>query len=173
MERLSDKAIEIINDLHTERLDYTFEYLPLIEAAQKLSAYEDTEMEPEEIVSVQEEPWCVFYANTHCNLDGDFCQGKWECQMRMSPEDSVRLMKLAQAEKDGRLVVLPCKFGDTIWVILDDGSVQKAKVSGISVVSTCDDIIIQFGGWPTGPVLGSEVSKTWFFTKKEAEEKTP
>lgn len=42
MERLSDKAIEIINDLHTERLDYTSEYLPLIEAAQKLSAYEDT-----------------------------------------------------------------------------------------------------------------------------------
>lgn len=66
----------------------------------RLAAYEDTEIEPKEIVSVQEEPWCVFYTNTHCNLDGDYCQGKWECQMRLSQEDSVRLMKLAQAEKE-------------------------------------------------------------------------
>lgn len=32
MERLSDAAINIINDLHKERLDYTSEYLPLIDA---------------------------------------------------------------------------------------------------------------------------------------------
>lgn len=28
MERLSDRAIEIINELHRERLDYESEYLP-------------------------------------------------------------------------------------------------------------------------------------------------
>ena len=49
MERLSDTAIEIINDLHTERLEYASEYIPLIDAANCLSSYEDTGLEPEEI----------------------------------------------------------------------------------------------------------------------------
>ena len=40
MERVSDRAIEIINELHTERLDYNSEYLPLIDAAQKLDDLE-------------------------------------------------------------------------------------------------------------------------------------
>ena len=41
MERLSDRAIEIINELHTERLDYNSEYLPLIDAANKLNELEN------------------------------------------------------------------------------------------------------------------------------------
>lgn len=51
MERYSDRAIEIINELHRERLDYYSEYLPLIDAANKLSAYEDTGLEPEQVIS--------------------------------------------------------------------------------------------------------------------------
>lgn len=49
MERLSDTAIEIINELHTERLDYYSEYIPLIDAANRLAAYEDTGLEPEDM----------------------------------------------------------------------------------------------------------------------------
>lgn len=49
MQRYSDKAIEIVNDLHTERLDYASEYIPLIDAAQQLAAYENTGLTPEEI----------------------------------------------------------------------------------------------------------------------------
>ena len=55
MERLSDTAIEIINELHTERLDYYSEYIPLIDAANRLSAYEDTGLEPEEIKGFAED----------------------------------------------------------------------------------------------------------------------
>ena len=50
MERYSDRTIEIINELHRERLDYQSEYLPLIDAANKLSAYEDTGLEPEQVM---------------------------------------------------------------------------------------------------------------------------
>ena len=50
MERYSDRAIEIINELHRERLDYQSEYLPLIDAANKLLAYEDTGLEPEQVM---------------------------------------------------------------------------------------------------------------------------
>ena len=55
MERLSDTAIEIINELHTERLDYSSEYIPLIDAANRLSAYEDSGLEPEEIKEFAED----------------------------------------------------------------------------------------------------------------------
>ena len=55
MERLSDTAIEIINELHTERLDYYSEYIPLIDAANRLSAYEDSGLEPEEIKGFAED----------------------------------------------------------------------------------------------------------------------
>ena len=46
MERYSDRAIEIINDLHTERLDYDSKYTPLIDAANQLAAYESTNLAP-------------------------------------------------------------------------------------------------------------------------------
>lgn len=53
MDRVSDNAIEIINELHTERLNYESEYLPLIDCANKCSAYEDTGLEPEEIERIR------------------------------------------------------------------------------------------------------------------------
>ena len=55
MERLSDTAIGIINDLHTERLEYASEYIPLIDAANRLAVYEDTGLEPEEIKGFAED----------------------------------------------------------------------------------------------------------------------
>lgn len=53
MQRYSDKAIEIVNDLHTDRLDYASEYIPLIDAAQQLAAYEDTGLAPVEVQQMQ------------------------------------------------------------------------------------------------------------------------
>lgn len=41
MKRYAEAAIEIINDLHTERLDYDTEYLPLIDAAIQLKNLEE------------------------------------------------------------------------------------------------------------------------------------
>lgn len=52
MERLSDRAIEIIDELHRERLDYNSEYTILIDAANKLSSYEETGLDPEEVVKM-------------------------------------------------------------------------------------------------------------------------
>lgn len=53
VERYSDEAIRIIDELHTERLDYNSEYLPLIDAAQLLAAYEDTGLTPQEMVELK------------------------------------------------------------------------------------------------------------------------
>ena len=81
MQRYSDKAIEIVNDLHTERLDYASEYIPLIDAVQQLAAYEDTGFTPEEVQQMrwipveerlpEEGKRCLLY--TPC--DGIICVG--------------------------------------------------------------------------------------------------
>lgn len=91
MERLSDRAIEIINELHTERLDYESEYLPLIDCANKCSAYEDTGLEPEEIVKIRE----------------DIENGYMKSTARRYGVPVDRLRELAEADREGRCVVLP------------------------------------------------------------------
>lgn len=117
MERLSDKAIEIINTLHAERLDYDSEYLPLIDCAHRCAAYEDTELEPEEVVQ------------TKLALMGKVLAEIKEFEG--VPAD--RMIELAQAEKDGRLVVLPCKVGDILYEVdLPEYGVITCKAVSIS-----------------------------------------
>ena len=41
------------------------------------------------------------------------------------------LRDLLQAEQDGRLVVLPCKVGDTVWYITPSTEICEAQVIGI------------------------------------------
>ena len=62
--------------------------------------------------------------------------------------DLDRLEELAEADKDGRLMVLQCKVGDTVWykTYIDNGStcigVQPHKVKRIDVrVITDGDVI--------------------------------
>lgn len=43
MENYSEAAIAIVNELHTERLDYGSEYMPIIDALLKLQDYEEAE----------------------------------------------------------------------------------------------------------------------------------
>ena len=42
-----------------------------------------------------------------------------------------RLLELACADKAGRLVVLPCKVGDTVWYITPSTEICEAQVIGI------------------------------------------
>ena len=64
----------------------------------RLAAYEDTGMTPEEIKS-------AFTTDALIKLAAQ--------ALETTPE---RLRELAEADKDGRVVVLPCKVGDTVWV---------------------------------------------------------
>ena len=106
MERLSDTAIEIINDLHTERLEYASEYIPLIDAANLLAAYEDTGLEPDEIA--------------------DFMK-RWEQAVEiggmLKKYGIDHIWDIIQAEQAGRLEVLPC---GTDVELVRDGHTYKA-----------------------------------------------
>ena len=128
MVRLSDTAIEIINELHTERLDYSSEYIPLIDAASRLSAYEDTGLEPEEIERIVDA-----YGRGH-TLRTESAE-RLEIVREIKTD---RLRELAKAEKDERLEVLPCKVGDHI---LADGR---------------EAIVVWFFGYKTGRYLHAQ-----------------
>lgn len=110
----------------------------------RLAAYEDTGMEPEEVKQIKLHPmWLLTF------------------------EDVNHLMGLAQAEKAGRLLVLPCKVGDKVWVIMENREIYSFVVRGISMSATCDDTILRLSNsfqW------GSNLGKTWFLTRQEAEE---
>ena len=83
-----------------------------------------------------------------------------------------RLRELAEADKDGLLVVLPCKVGDTVWANLDGMRHPRECViefvnigSHVTTIvfSTVDELREQYGVNP------SSFGKTVFLTREEAE----
>ena len=159
MERLSDNAIQIINDLHTERLDYNTEYLPLIDAANQLAAYEDIGLTPEEVEELKAIKWW-----SQCGAD-DMMPTVFGAPIN-------RLRELAAADRDGRVVVLPCKVGDKVWMH------EKTFIRGEIVNSVELETISEMRGNALNPVWffagdrdfsPSEIGKTVFLTRAEAE----
>lgn len=118
MEILSDTAIEIINGLHTERLDYYSEYIPLIDAANRLAAYEDTGLEPEDLKKAFNESAILKLAAQALGTTSD------------------HLRDLIQAEHDGMLVVLPCKVGE-YW---RDWDGERVRIESVSFSFTRRDL---------------------------------
>ena len=111
MERLGDAAIEIINELHTERLDYYSEYIPLMDAANRLVAYEDTGLEPEEIERIVDAYGRGYTLRTES-------AERLEIVREIKTD---RLRELMQAEQDGRLFELP-------FVAMVEQSLQDGKM---------------------------------------------
>lgn len=65
----------------------------------RLAAYEDMHMMPADVMSMRMDMAIITALLHDCDVD--------------------RMRELAEADKDGRLVVLPCKVGDTVWANLD------------------------------------------------------
>ena len=79
------------------------------------------------------------------------------------------LRDLLQAEQAGRLVVLPCKVGDTVYIPdLEKKIPVKVRVQGISI-SVSGRTILHFGGYPVECAWGDGCGKDWFLTRDEAE----
>ena len=151
MERLSDTAIEIINELHTERLDYYSEYIPLIDAANRLAAYEDTSLEPEQVMELK-----------------SFTQGG----LHKVDDGWKHVQDLLQAEKEGRMVLLPSK---TVWELTMDAGPDcdmKCPVDAFDEALGCDlcSKAKQFAyERPCTQERLKGLGKTVFLTREEAE----
>lgn len=149
MKRLSDNAIEIVNELHTERLAYESEYVPIINALNRLAEYEDIGLEPEKIVFLK-------------NVVEDAFSDK--------PEFTEHIRELLRTEKDGRLMVLPCKIGATVYrfqrYFNDATCKSEIKIKPCVVESVSTKCIITNDHMV---MLFSNFGKTVFLTREEAE----
>ena len=124
----------------------------------RLAAYEDTGLEPEEV------------------LPKDKADEVALKLMRLADLESLcsytRLRELADAEKDGRVVVLPCKVGDTVWAILDGAKyARECKVDFVNIGSfgTTIVFVVKDGLREQYGVTAAAFGKTVFLTRKEAE----
>lgn len=84
-----------------------------------------------------------------------------------------RLRELAEADRDGRLVVPPCKAGDTVYEVTSRKTISEYRVKAIRVELFCTfiewDIVAGFVDKSIFGVPVDEIGKTVFLTREEAE----
>ena len=117
---------------------------------ERLAAYEDTGLTPEEIKA-------PFTEDTMINLAAQ--------ALGVEPR---RLRELAEADKDGRCVVLPCKVGDTVWRIIRDGEphITRDEVRDMYFADDMTPCVELVGGRVT---FTEKFGKTVFLSRAEAE----
>lgn len=83
-----------------------------------------------------------------------------------------RLRELAEADKDGRVVVPPCKVGDTVYEVTSRKTISEYRVKAIRVELFCTfiewDIVVGFVDKSIFGVPVDEIGKTVFLTREEA-----
>lgn len=84
-----------------ERLTFDDRFCDIEKVWERLKAYEDTGLTPEQ---------CAEYAKADR-------EGRYIVLRDAEQEGVKRLRELAEADKDGRLVVLPCKVGTATYYI--------------------------------------------------------
>ena len=124
----------------------------------RLAAYEDTGLEPEEIERIVDA-----YGRGH-TLRTESAE-RLEIVREIKTD---RLRELAKAEKDERLVVLPCKVGDAVYWLHND-VITECRVHRVQMNRTglfiCLKSKVSHGAFRVDICLG----KTVFLTREEAE----
>lgn len=144
----------------------------------KLAAYEDTGLEPEEILQLktavsdikadvdelyEKQKFLKFLESKGVDIQASV---NWMCDIFDALNDEIididRLRELVQADRKGRCVVLPCKPGQLVWT-KTGGKVSSHKIRNIQRNSEGDFAcsMLQF------PL--AEFGKTVFLTREEAE----
>ena len=128
-----------------------------------LAAYEDTGMTPESVEALK-----LYMMGKAIAVIKEF---------NGLPVD--RLRELAEADRDGRLVVLPCKVGGTVWVTGRDNVPREMKLEAPDIRAVCTDednlCMSTCNRKPDGFCAyrlrndGADVGKTVFLTREEAE----
>lgn len=123
----------------------------------RLAAYEDTRLTPER---------CAEFARADA-------EGRYIVMRDAEQEGVARLRELGEADKDGRLVVLPCKAGDTVYEVTSRKTISEYRVKAIRVESFCAfiewDIVAGFVDKSLFGVSVDEIGKSVFLTREEAE----
>ena len=113
---------------------------------ERLKAYEDTHMMPSDVTSMRMD--MAIIAALFNGVDVD------------------RMKELAEADKDGRLVVLPCKVGDKLYRVFA-GEIFEHRVGSMKYFAIQGKWDIET--YPFLPSVESGIGKTIFLTREEAE----
>ncbi len=131
----------------------------------RLAAYEDTGLTPER---------CAEFARADA-------EGRYIVMRDAEQEGVARLRELAEADKDGRCVVLPCKVGDVMYKLFREHTectsyqVRKDNYCCEGCMVPCDSrevtVIraIQPNSLPEVVRYIEDIGKTVFLTREEAE----
>ena len=117
---------------------------------ERLAAYEDTGLTPDR---------CAEFARADA-------EGRYIVMRDAEREGVARLRELAEADKDGRLVVLPCKVGDKLYRVFD-GNISEHEVLNMKYFARQGRLGIDMT--PFFPDAGRFIGKTVFLTREEAE----
>ena len=160
MERLT--IPDVLVDEHTTRrtmIDVEAVREHAMDFYWRLKAYEDTHMMPSDVTSMRMD--MAIIAALFNGVDVD------------------RMKELAEADKDGRLVVLPCKVGDTVWVTGRDNVPREMRLENPDIRTVCTDednlCMATCNRKPDGFCAyrlrndGTDIGKTVFLTREEAE----
>lgn len=122
---------------------------------EKLKAYEDLGFEPEEYKRAMSADIMVRAAAVALGVAAE------------------RLRELAEADKAGRVVVLPCKVGDRLYEVTGRKTISVYKVRAIRVelfgMFIEWDIVEGFVWQSLSGINAGEIGKTVFLTREEAE----
>ena len=115
----------------------------------RLAAYEDTGIEPEAVETVK----LAMAAKHMVDLE------------TLNNTPISRLVELAEADKDGRVVVKPCKVGDKLYRVFA-GEIFEHRVGSMKYFAIQGRWDIET--YPLCPCVESSIGKTVFFTSEEA-----
>ena len=121
---------------------------------ERLAAYEDTGLTPEEVLPKDKADEIALKLMRLADLE------------RLCSYE--RLRELAEADKDGRCVVLQCKVGDTVWRIVRDGEphITRDEVRDMYFADDMTPCVELVGGRVT---FTEKFGKTVFLSREEAE----
>ena len=114
---------------------------------ERLAAYEDTGLTPEQCENVKVIIESAFSDDT---------------------SKAERIRELLKADKEGRLVVLPCRQGDELWTYGNFPQGREVYRFTVSDVSTLNGRTV-LNTLGLGTIRPEDIGKTVFFTREEAE----
>ena len=117
----------------------------------RLASYEDTGVEPEAVETVK----LALAAKHMVDLE------------TLNNTPISRLVELAEADKDGRVVVLPCRQGDELWTYCNH-PVKRVYSFTVSDVSTLNGRTV-LNTLGLGTIRPEDIGKTVFLSREEAE----
>ena len=118
----------------------------------------------------QKEVWERLKAYEDAGLSPQACANAREIEETLSGCDySIsRMVELMKADKEGRLVVLPCRQGDELWTYGNFPQGREVYRFTVSDVSTLNGRTV-LNTLGLGTIMAEDIGKTVFLSREEAE----